>query len=54
VHEAITRDPMQKIEQGFVLLMAEQRKRNTWLMAMTALLTVVAVILLLNLFLPIR
>ncbi len=54
LHEAMTRDPMEKIEQGFTLLMAEQRKRNTWLMAITAILTVVAALLVVNLLLPIR
>ncbi len=38
LQEALTRDPMQKIEQGFGLLMAEQRKRNRWLMAIAGLL----------------
>jgi len=43
LHEAMTRDPMQKIEQGFTLLMAEQRQRNQWLMLIAALLATLTV-----------
>ena len=38
MQEAMNRDPMQKFELGFALLLAEQRKRNTWLMAIAGLL----------------
>ncbi len=40
LHTAVTRDPMPKIEQGFLLLMAEQRRRNRWLMVIAVLLGV--------------
>ncbi len=43
LHEAMNRDPLPKIEQGFLLLMAEQRKRNRWLMTIAALLAVLIV-----------
>ena len=43
LHEAVTRDPMPKIEQGFLLLMAEQRKRNRWLMVIAVLLATLTV-----------
>ena len=43
LHEAVTRDPMPKIEQGFALLMAEQRKRNRWLMVIAVLLATLTV-----------
>jgi len=45
LHEAISRDPMEKIEQGFTLLMAEQRQRNRWLMVIAALLGMLALVL---------
>ena len=38
LHEAMTRDPMEKVERGFTLLMAEQRWRNRWLMVIAILL----------------
>ena len=43
MQEAMSRDPMEKIEQGFTLLMAEQRKRNRWLMVIAALLAGITV-----------
>ena len=43
LHEAMTRDPMEKVERGFTLLMAEQRWRNRWLMAIAALLAALTV-----------
>ncbi|MBI5752349.1 MAG: ubiquinone biosynthesis regulatory protein kinase UbiB [Hydrogenophilales bacterium] len=45
LHEAMNRDPMEKIEQGFALLMAEQRQRNRWLMAIAVLLGALALVL---------
>lgn len=45
LQEALARDPMQKIELGFTLLMAEQRKRNRWLMVIAALLGALVVTL---------
>ncbi len=42
LHEAITRDPMEKIEQGFGLLLAEQRRRNRWLAVIAALLGMIS------------
>jgi ubiquinone biosynthesis protein len=41
VHEALARDPLAKLQPGFELLLAEQRKRNRWLMAIAALLLAV-------------
>ena len=43
LHEVMTRDPMEKIERGFTLLMAEQRRRDRWLMAIAALLAALTV-----------
>jgi ubiquinone biosynthesis protein len=43
LHEALARDPMQKVEQHFAQLVAEQSKRNAWLMIIAALLGALSV-----------
>lgn len=38
LNEALTRDPLPALQQGFALLLAEQRKRNHWLAVIAGLL----------------
>ena len=45
LEEALARDPMPQISQGFLLLMAEQRKRNRWLGAIAAMLLALVLLL---------
>ena len=47
LHEAMNHDPLQKLEQGFTFLMAEQRQRNRWMKGIAALLAAIVLSLLL-------
>ena len=45
LHEMLTRDPLPQIDQGFRLLLAEQHKRNRWLMIIATLLGAITLLL---------